>query len=223
MAKSIYYWLEAGKPVIANFEIDINKVKKCRGEFYYLDNTKLTPDNLVNFARYYAKDHKCKEGSIRLYVDEAQLIFNSRDWMQSDRGSWLSFMSQHRKYFYDIYLIAQFDRMIDRQIRSLIEYEYIHRKVDNYGIGGLIVKIIMLGHPTFCAVKFWYPLKERLSAEFFLARKKYYSIYDTFYTFDEFKNPSLPADFVAMNGDTYEEENDNLQEEGSEILKEELS
>ena len=33
-------------------------------------------------------------------------------------------------------LIAQFDRMLDRQIRSVIEYEHIHRKVKNIGVWG---------------------------------------------------------------------------------------
>ena len=40
-----------------------------------------------------------------------------------------SHFSQHRKLGYRVILIAQFDRMLDRQIRSVLEYEYIHRKV----------------------------------------------------------------------------------------------
>ena len=38
-------------------------------------------------------------------------------------------------------LIAQFDKMVDRQFRALFEYEYVHRKVSNFGVvGWLIVK-----------------------------------------------------------------------------------
>ena len=76
------------------------------------------------------------EDQILLVIDESQLIFNARDWQKAGREKWLSFFSQHRKYGYHIILVAQFDRMIDRQIRSLIEYEYVHRKVGNYGIKG---------------------------------------------------------------------------------------
>ena len=37
------------------------------------------------------------------------------------------FFSQHRKLGYRVILVAQFSEMIDKQIRALIEYEYIHR------------------------------------------------------------------------------------------------
>lgn len=38
-AKDIYDWLRKGKVVIANFDIDVNKIPKCKGQFIYLDNT----------------------------------------------------------------------------------------------------------------------------------------------------------------------------------------
>jgi zona occludens toxin (predicted ATPase) len=72
--------------------------------------------------------------------------------------------------------------MIDRQIRSLIEYNYIHRKVSNLGIGGKILSILSLGN-LFVSVKVWYPLNEKVGSEFFQCRKKYYSLYDTYNTF----------------------------------------
>ena len=56
--------------------------------------------------------------------------------------------------------------MIDKQIRSLIEYEYIHRKVSNFGVVGKVMSMVTFGK-LFCAVKMWYPLNERLGAEFF--------------------------------------------------------
>ena len=75
------------------------------------------------------------------------------------------FFSQHRKYGYDVTLIAQFDRMIDKQLRGLIEYEYIHRKLSNYGFGGKIMSLIFGGN-TFVVVQMWYPLK--LKTAFFM-------------------------------------------------------
>ena len=72
--------------------------------------------------------------------------------------------------------------MIDKQLRGLIEYEYIHRKLSNYGFGGKIMSLLFGGN-TFVVVQMWYPLKVKISSDFVHARKYYYSIYDTFGTF----------------------------------------
>lgn len=191
MAQNIYYWLKSGHVCIANFEIDISKIPKCKGTFIYLDNQNLTADYLINFAKEYYTTHRFREGAIRVYIDECQLLFNARDWQQTGRTKWLSFYTQHRKYGYDVFLVAQFDRMIDRQIRSLIEYEVIHRKASNFGFFGYFLRIFTFGKPVFVSVKVWYPMKEKVSHDFFTANKKYYSIYDTFNTFDEFKSDKL--------------------------------
>lgn len=181
-AKDIYDWLRKGKVVIANFDIDVNKIPKCKGQFIYLDNSFLKPDTLIKFAKVYFNDHKFREGGIRLYIDECQLLFNAREWQQYGRAEWLSFFTQHRKYGYDIFLIAQFDRMVDRQIRSLIEYEVIHRKASNFGTAGVLFSLFSCGK-LFVAVERWYPLNEKTGSYFFTARKKYYQLYDTYNTF----------------------------------------
>ena len=118
-----------------------------------------------------------------MVIDECQRIFNARDWGQKGRGEWLTFFTLHRHLGYDIVLIAQFDRMLDRQIRSLIEYEYIHRKVSNFGWKGKLLSCFALGN-LFVTVKVWYPMKEKVGSEFFRAKKMYYGLYDTFATFD---------------------------------------
>ena len=170
-----------GRPVIGNFQVDLSQYR--RADFIYVPNDKLTPNFLIDYCRQYFDGKPVKEGSILLIIDECQLLFNAREWQKIGRAEWLSFFSQHRKYGYDIVLVAQFDRMIDRQIRSLIEYEYKHRKVSNFGIAGKFLSLLFGGN-TFCAVKMWYPLNERIGSEFFHARKKIYSIYDTFGTFE---------------------------------------
>lgn len=169
-----------GKPVIGNFPADLGRFK--RANYTYVPNYELNPDFLINYSRKFFQGKKIKEGAILLVIDECQLLFNSRDWQQKGRNEWLSFFSQHRKYGYDVTLIAQFDRMIDRQIRGLIEYEFIHRKLSNYGFGGKIMSLLFGGN-TFVSVEMWYPLKLKISSDFIHARKYYYSIYDTFGTF----------------------------------------
>ena len=185
-ARVIYHTLMFGLPVIANFPIAFEKIKTRRslGQFVEYSNDVLCPGILIQFAREYWREHGgiVKEGKLLLVIDECQLIFNAREWNVKGRGEWLSFFTQHRKYGYDIILVAQFDRMIDRQIRSLIEYEQIHRKVSNFGIKGQIINFLALGN-LFVSVKVWYPMKEKVGSEFFKARKRYYSLYDTYAMF----------------------------------------
>lgn len=184
-ARCLYMWLKKGKPVICNFDINLSMIKTTKKkEFVYKSNAELTPAFLTKYAQEYAETHnrRAMESSIILVIDECQLLFNSRDWGQSDRKEWLMFFTLHRHLGYDIILVAQFDRMIDRQIRSLIEYSYIHRKVSNYGWKGKFISMFALGN-LFVCVKVWYPLKEKVGSEFFRARKKYYRLYDTYLLF----------------------------------------
>lgn len=183
MARDIYDSIRFGGTVIANFDMNLTSIKKPKGHFIYLDNEYLTVDSLIKFSRVYFHSHRFREGAIRLYVDEAQILFNAREWNVKGRKDWLSFFSQHRKYGYDIILVAQFDRMIDRQIRSLIEYEVIHRKVSNFGKTGKAISMAS-GGGLFCAVRVWYPLKEGVGSEFFKGNKRYYQLYNTYDTFN---------------------------------------
>lgn len=181
-AYRLFYWLRAGKPAICNFNINLRNVNKKHPEklkFLLIENHELTPAFLISYSRDFFQGKIIREDSILLVIDEAQLLFNARTWQQAGRSDWLSFFSQHRKYGYRIILVAQFDRMLDRQIRSVIEYEYVHRKVSNFGIKGKLLSLVM-GSKVFVAVKVWYPMQEKVSSEFFRARKKFYGLYDTY-------------------------------------------
>lgn len=188
-AKVIYESCFKNLPIICNFEIDRSKVRKklfmnCKTDsFYYVDNTDLTPQYLKEFSRNYFNNKRVREGTITLIIDEAQIIFNARSWNAKGRDDWIHFFTHHRKFGYDIILVAQFDRMLDRQIRSLIEYEVIHRKISNFGWRGKLVSALFLGK-MFMGVRVWYPLKEKVGNEVFPARKKYYTLYDTFNVFE---------------------------------------
>lgn len=178
LAQDIIFKLKRGHGVIANFPIDSTVIKKKKlGNFIYKDNSELTVDFLKKYA---FKNHVIgKEGQCLLCIDEAQVIFNSREFNNKDRMEWIKFFSQHRKLGYNVILIAQNDRMLDRQIRSLVEYEYKHRKVNNYGIG------MFLPVATFCCVQYWYGVKEKLGVDFFFYKKIYNKIYDSYALFGE--------------------------------------
>ena len=117
--------------IIGNFYVNTKAIRHCKGTYLFVMNDRLTPDRLLQFSRKLSRHlgRRLKEGEILLIIDEAQLLFNSREWQNISRQGWRSFFSQHRHYGYDIILAAQFDRMLDRQVRCLIEYEEIHRKV----------------------------------------------------------------------------------------------
>lgn len=185
-AKIIYNRLNRGKGVIANFDINLTIFKKKKiGKFVYIDNSELSPEGLM---RYALKNHKrntnghISEGQTLLVIDECQILFNSRDWQAKDRMKWATFFTQHRKYGYNIILITQFDRLIDRQIRSLVEYQVIHRKASNYKTLGLIIGMFFRGN-IFVAITQWYGIKEKINSEWFVMRPKYARLYDSYKIF----------------------------------------
>lgn len=182
-AMTIYWHLRRGLPVIANFPIEPGYIRGYKNNFFEVNNSELRPEILYGFSAAYFVGNRFKEEKILLVIDEAQLIFNARTWDAKDRAGWLSFFTQHRKYGYHIILIAQFDRMLDRQIRSLIEYEYTHRKVSNFGIFGKILSLLSFGS-LFVAVKVWYPLKEKVGSDFYRAKRRYLKLYNSYRVFD---------------------------------------
>lgn len=180
VARDIYIRLNRNKKypnVIANFMINEKMIKSKKAKFIYKDNSELTADFLLNYA---LKNHKLGvENQTLVVVDECSVIWNSRSWMKdADRMEWLKFFVQHRKLGYNFILISQNDRQVDRQIRSLFEYEVKHRKVNNFKVGRL------LPIPTFAAITYWYGVNERLGVEFFTYRKKWSKFYDSYGTFE---------------------------------------
>lgn len=185
-ARTIYNWLWMGKTVLCNFPVNVDNIKlRGKKDIRFIPNAELDPDSLVEISKEHFKGRAMKEDSILLIIDEAQLLFNARDWSVKGRERWTWFFTMHRHFGYFILLCAQFDRMLDRQVRSLIEYEFIHRKVSNIGWKGFFLSTVMFAPGNlFVKVKVWYPMKEKVGSEFFRCQKKYTRIYDTFALLD---------------------------------------
>ena len=77
MSEIIYYSLRLKKPIIANFEINTDAVKHP-GCFGYCPNEKLTPQLLTEFSVKYFNGRRPKEGEIKVFIDECQILFNAR-------------------------------------------------------------------------------------------------------------------------------------------------
>lgn len=187
----LIYELMNGKEerlIIANFEIDTSRFKH-KERFMHIDYEFLmnTPSPLVSIAKHWFETTgiKIQEGKIYLLIDEAQLVFGSREWNKEGRREWLAFFTQHRKFGFNVVLSCQNDLMIDKQIRALIEYEYTHRKTTNFGFIGRLIKALTFGD-LFVVIERWYGLNERIRVEHFRAKKKYYMLYDTYKDFGIF-------------------------------------
>lgn len=167
------------KPVIANFEINeqLYNKKKKKGKFTYISNFDISPDWLIEYAK---ENHvRGKEAQTLIVLDEAQILYNPRTWSDKNRMKWVEFYTTHRHLGFDVILITQNDRFLDRQIRCLIETEFKHRKINNFKF----FKYIPLS--TFVCIEYWYGAKEKVGSKIFTYRKKYARMYDTFKSFNE--------------------------------------
>lgn len=175
--QEIEKYLNQGKNVIANFPIKINTIKKSKGHYYYLPNEHINVQFLVQFSKQLHELER--ENQTLIVFDEASVKFNARDFSSKDRMEFLNFFSQHRKYGYNILMITQSLRQIDRQVRDQFELEVKHRKLNNYKI------FWMLPFPLFISIKMHMAFKDKIDHEFFFYKKKYGEMYDTFYEFDQ--------------------------------------
>lgn len=179
-ASEIRHYLNAGRPVIGNFELSDIAPVRSRESYTYLDNEDLTPALLMKYSRDYFAEHEFRENWLVLVVDECQILWNSRTWQQkgNNRQEWLSFFSQSRKWGYKVILIAQSDLMIDNQMRMQVEYKVQHRKLSNFGFWGWLIGTLFMGR-LFLYITTYYVNGEVLERQWYVARHKDMAMYDT--------------------------------------------
>lgn len=173
---------KSGRGLITNFSLNGRCLERAKCRYNYVDNSDLTVRFLEDYAATYHKPGL--EGQTLVVIDEAQVLFNARSFADRGRQEWCTFFSQHRKYGFNFILIAQFDRMLDRQIRCLIEYDVHHRKLNNYGFGGVLLSIFTGLGIWFVAIEYWYGGNSlKLRSYMIHFRKKVAAIYDSYATF----------------------------------------
>ena len=209
MAKDICDALEKTDcEVLANFTIsqyDKSGKKVFKDEqfsrFHYVSDDELKPSYLINFAENYWAEHDRNinhnkyEQQIRLYIDEAQQHFNSRDWQKNNtckiKDKWTWFFSVHRHFGFKITLCSQLLSNLDKQVRGVIEYELHHRKLANMGAGGAFFNLLFGGNMYLC-VCCWAPMHMKISQSFFRYKDKFGNLYDTHAMFCDDRSPVLP-------------------------------
>ena len=175
----------AGKRwVVSNFKFNVSKTKNPK-HFIYVPNDKLTPEVLVHISRKIVKAKK--ENQILLVVDECAVLWNSRNWQKNT--PFVNFFAIHRKLGYNVILICQDVKTIDKQLRALIEIEVQHRNFTQYGTFGWILKQLV-GAPVIFCVSYWLPLCQhgkckaaKAGSSLLIGRKSLYKLYDTFQGF----------------------------------------
>lgn len=178
--------------VIANYPIKPSK--KDKGEWLYIPDDKLTPELLI--LRSIEKGYYGKESSCLLIIDEAGIFFNSRDWQIAGarRKEWIKFFALSRHYGYDVILIAQDERMVDRQIRSLAEFTVKHVNLKSHKwVKWLVPPFIK----AFVAVSFWSGGRFRGNVETGFMKPWIANRYDTIRAFDP--SPEI-LDFAKKHG-----------------------
>lgn len=179
--KDIITKLQRGGDIILNFPIKRELIKRCKGNSTFIDDVDLSPQILIDYAK---KNHeRGKEGQTLIIIDEAQRLFNAREFGRKDRRDWITFFSLHRHLGYNVILITQFDKFLDKQIRGLIETEIKHRKMNNYGTAGKVFSKIF-GGTVFIAIEYWYGgNKMKLGQELIKYNKRVAAIYDSYRMF----------------------------------------
>lgn len=175
--------LRRGVNVICNYSIKTNA--RHKGIFVYKKNADLTVDYLMRFAMKFHEPEK--ESQTVIVIDEAHIKFNSRGYNMKERLEWLEFLAVTRHIGYDVILITQNDRAIDRQVRGLVEYNFKHRKLTSMGIKGWF--LVFICHKKFVYVKYWYVLNEKVESYFFNIKKKTAALYDAFALFKDYSLP----------------------------------
>lgn len=213
VAEYIYKAIRRGKTVVANFDINMDYFSKCRhpeklGQFINVTNEDLMINAYKNIdprrqeysylngfmglsLQFFKRNKKNQiiEKQALIVLDECADLFNCRTYNARDRLSWCQFFRQHRKYGYDVYLVAQNEGDIDKQIRELLECEIECRCVNNYKLFGRVLGFLCGGR-LFVRIFRNLTIKAnsrsktepRNGAKYFTGRK-YYDFYDSYKLF----------------------------------------
>ncbi len=170
--------LKQGVNVICNYKIKTNR--SHRGDFVYLDNSNFSVKYLVEYAinNHDLEGDKPKEHQTLIVIDEAAVVFPSKDYDKKLFRLWMVFLRLHRQLGYDIILVTQRDKDVHSDVLGLVEYNYKHRKLTSYGIKGWL--LVAIFRKRFISVKYWYVINEKVDEYFFDIRKKITRLYDTF-------------------------------------------
>lgn len=204
VAEDIRKALLKGQLVLSNFPVNLELVPPDKASRFifvnnnellnssYLrrtDNKRVTDfsyiDGLINLPQqFFDRNGKGQiiEHQCLLVLDEAQIIFNPRQWNRSDRLNWIEFFRLHRHLGYDIIICSQDDVAIDKQIRGIFQTEVVHKNLRNYNNVMWLLSCLFGGN-FFVRIYKNYAQRIRkdsvIKKEFRKPNKKIFDFYDT--------------------------------------------
>lgn len=136
---AIHRYASKGRRVVSNFPIDFAAVsatregKIARASCYVIPDRPTRADlDLVGFGG------ESEEKAGLLIVDEAGGWLNARTWNASERDKIIDWLTQSRKFYWDIILIAQAANMLDKQVREAVcELVVRIRRLDRVKVLGI--------------------------------------------------------------------------------------
>lgn len=169
-----------------------NRKPDSEDHFFCWENNEMTIDRLKEFCEEHHKyttmtvdgveQRRYYEGQTYVVIDECQILFNCRDFGDKGRREWCQFFSQHRHYGFDFILLCQHERMLDRQIRYLIEIYVDHRNAKNWNTPARILSAL-LGGSMFIARTRWQGCKEIMSVDLCRYSERIASTYNSYLIF----------------------------------------
>ncbi|WP_082321531.1 zonular occludens toxin domain-containing protein [Stutzerimonas stutzeri] len=147
--QKIMDYLKAGRPVAVNVDVRMNKL--CRKSNKHSRLVRLpglpTANDLLGLG--FGSDVYDEEKFGGIFLDEAGVWLNSRDWNAKGRTDLLNFFLFLRKRRWDLWLCVQNVNVIDKQIReSIAEHVVYISRLDKLKLPfpfGLLLRIFTLG------------------------------------------------------------------------------
>ncbi|RLJ02019.1 MAG: hypothetical protein DRP11_03535 [Candidatus Aenigmatarchaeota archaeon] len=175
------------KAIYCNVPVSEKVIKRLVAfgvEYYFI--------SFKDISDFWLKRWKYEEKKL-LIIDEAHFEVNSRDWQKfmksEDYKNIIRFFSMSRKAGFDVYLIAQNDTMLDKQLRGMAAGVIEIRNVKYMKVFGFLPMWIFFPPLYFMNVAIYYAGwdtrdKYILQREFYI-RNLYYGLFDTSFNYLE--------------------------------------
>ena len=140
-------YIESGRPVATNIDIDIRKLvrKRPTAPIYRLPDIPTAAD-LEAIGQVHATGREELNGG--LFLDECAVLFNARAWNDKERAGLIGWFAHARKLGWDNYFLVQALGMLDKQMREAFgEYIVVCRRLDRVRIPfiGKLGHVLTLG------------------------------------------------------------------------------
>lgn len=121
-------WRRHPLPAVTTWQLRLaDAPPEARRCWHCVPADQLTPALLTAAAEdYWRTRGPAREDRLLLAIDEAHIIYGARQWARKDRQEWLAWYGQHRHQGWTVLLLVQSLKMLDSQLRSIVDEERRH-------------------------------------------------------------------------------------------------